>query len=69
MPFRLSNLLLLVLFFSTLSGCDLVEGIFKAGIWFTILFLVIIIVLIVLIFNSVGYQADKIPVQSEKKDF
>lgn len=50
------NLILFIFILMTLSGCDLIEGVFKMGIWLTIFAIVIVIAILVLIFNSVSYR-------------
>jgi hypothetical protein len=44
---------LTVLSFS-LSGCELVEGIFKAGVWSGVLMIVLFVALLIFIFTRIG---------------
>ncbi|MEX0719332.1 MAG: hypothetical protein WD059_01610 [Balneolaceae bacterium] len=69
------KLLFLVPFLLMFSSCDLVEDVFKAGMWFTILAIVIIAAIIYALLTAVGYktkkgstvmQAEKVP--ENKKD-
>ncbi len=47
-----TSLLAIVLFASTLSSCELVEGIFKAGVWTGIIVIVIIAALVIWILSK-----------------
>lgn len=51
-PFSLQGLLLLFLAFA-LTGCDLITGIFKAGVWVGVILVVAIIVLLIWLFRKV----------------
>lgn len=44
---RLMPLALVALFVSTLSSCELVEGIFKAGMWTGVILVVVVIAIII----------------------
>ncbi|MEX2573815.1 MAG: hypothetical protein WD317_05935 [Balneolaceae bacterium] len=56
MNFRQFSLILLFFFLMTFPGCSLIEGVFRLGIWFTILGFLLIITLLVLILRSVSYK-------------
>lgn len=45
---------ILVGFIATLSGCEAIETIFKAGIWSGVLMVAIVIALIIFIFTRIG---------------
>jgi cytosine/uracil/thiamine/allantoin permease len=49
---RYTPLFAIVLLASTLSGCDLVAGIFKAGVWTGIIVIVIIVALLIWILSK-----------------
>lgn len=40
-------LALITVLATTLSGCDLVEGIFKAGIWTGVILVVVIVIIVI----------------------
>lgn len=44
---RLNGLLILFLMSNLLTGCSVIEGIFKAGLWSGIIFVVVILALII----------------------
>lgn len=48
----LSRLLLIVLLAMTLSGCAVVGGIFKAGMWVGIVMAVVIVALLMFVFGK-----------------
>jgi len=50
---------MLALLFTTLPGCQLIEGAFKAGVWVTVVAVALVITIIVLILMSVGKQQIK----------
>lgn len=58
MNHRLTSIVLLFFFLAALPGCSLVEGVFRLGIWFTILGFILVIVLLVLIFRTVSYKPE-----------
>ena len=45
---------ILVGFIATLSGCEAIETIFKAGVWSGVLMVAIVIALIIFIFTRIG---------------
>lgn len=51
-PFFLQGLLLLFLALS-LTGCDLIAGIFEAGVWVGVILVVAILVLLIWLFRKV----------------
>ncbi|MEX0607971.1 MAG: hypothetical protein WD016_01515 [Balneolaceae bacterium] len=56
MKYRFINFILLFLFIMTSSGCSMVEGIFRAGAWFTILAILIVFALIYVLLTAVGIK-------------
>jgi len=46
-------LALVALFATTLTSCDLVEGIFKAGVWSGVIIVVIVLALIIWLISKV----------------
>lgn len=61
MKLRFFNLTAIFFFLVTFTGCNLVEGIFRAGAWVTILGIIIIAALIYALLSSVSLQ----PVKSD----
>lgn len=59
MNFRFANLILVFSFVFAFSGCNLVEAFFKAGVWFTILGILVVIALLYLIFGMMGKKPEK----------
>jgi hypothetical protein len=49
----ISVVTILVLLITTLNSCTAIEGIFKAGVWTGIIFVVIIIALIIFIISRI----------------
>ena len=50
---RYIPLALVALFATTLTSCDLVEGIFKAGVWSGVIIVVIVLALIIWLISKV----------------
>lgn len=59
MNVRTSIFIMLALLFITLPGCELIEGVFKAGVWVTVIAIALVITILVLIFMSVSKQQVK----------
>ena len=51
---QISVFLFMALVLSTLSGCEVIGDIFKAGVWVGVLIVVAIIALIIFIISKVG---------------
>lgn len=47
-------LIMLAIFVSFLSGCELIQGIFKAGVWSGVLMVAVVIAIIVFIIMKIG---------------
>ncbi|MCC7030522.1 MAG: hypothetical protein IT257_09465 [Chitinophagaceae bacterium] len=47
-------LIILSLLSCTLGGCEVVEGIFKAGVWSGVLMVVLLVALLIFIFTRIG---------------
>ena len=50
---KYSSLALIAIFASTLTSCQLVEGIFKAGVWTGIIVVVVVLALIIWLISKV----------------
>jgi cytosine/uracil/thiamine/allantoin permease len=50
---KYSSLALVAIFASTLTSCELVEGIFKAGVWTGIIVVVVVLALIIWLVSKV----------------
>lgn len=50
---KYSMIAILALFTTTLASCELVEGIFKAGVWTGIILVVIVVALIIWLISKV----------------
>lgn len=59
MNLRLANVILLTLTLTTLSGCELIEDVFQAGMWFILFLIVLVIAILVLIFNKAMDKPEK----------
>ncbi len=52
-------ILLITLFSLSLSGCELVEGVFRMGMFLTLLGFLLVVTILILIFNFAGRSARK----------
>lgn len=52
-------ILLITLFSLSLSGCELVEGVFRMGMFLTLLGFLLVVTILILIFNIAGRSARK----------
>jgi len=54
MKMKLFNTSFLVMLLTMLSGCEVIGGIFKAGVWSGIIIVVLIIALIIFVIGKMG---------------
>ena len=54
MKIKLFNTSFLVMLLTMLSGCEVIGGIFKAGVWSGIIIVVLIIALIIFVIGKMG---------------
>ena len=52
--YNLSFVLVLILLITTLSSCEAIAGIFKAGVWFGIIGVVVVIAIIFWLISKAG---------------
>lgn len=57
--FPVLQILLITLFSLSLSGCELVEGVFRMGMFLTLLGFLLVVTILILIFNFAGRSARK----------
>lgn len=49
---------ILIVFAMLFPGCEMIEGIFKAGVWFALFAMALVAALLYLIFAFVGYSEE-----------